>query len=106
MSTHKPAQFTPGPWVVKSTDEDINTKTIIDSNEFWIAKVLNFNRASDDIRESQANGNLIAAAPAMYEALLELVICPAFNGQVFERDKESHRAWTLARNAIAQAEGR
>ena len=66
-------KHTPGPWVVKSTDEDINTKTIIDSDEFWIAKVLNFNRASDDIRESQANANLIAAAPAMYEALKELV---------------------------------
>ena len=67
--TTKTAQFTPGPWVVKSTDEDINTKTIIDSNEFWIAKVLNFNRASDDIRESQANATLIAAAPAMYADL-------------------------------------
>ena len=72
--TTKTAQFTPGPWVVKSTDEDINTKTIIDSNEFWIAKVLNFNRASDDIRESQANANLIAAAPAMYEALRMLIL--------------------------------
>ena len=73
MNTTKTAQFTPGPWVVKSTDEDINTKTIIDSNEFWIAKVLNFNRVSDDIRESQANATLIAAAPAMYEALVEMV---------------------------------
>ena len=71
--TTKTAQFTPGPWVVKSTDEDINTKTIIDSNEFWIAKVLNFNRASDDIRESQANAILIAAAPAMYDALQNLL---------------------------------
>lgn len=73
MSKSGGAQFTPGPWVVKSTDEDINTKTIIDSNEFWIAKVLNFNRASDDIRESQANAHLIAAAPALYEALQIMV---------------------------------
>ena len=70
---NKSAQFTPGPWVVKSTDEDINTKTIVDGNEFWIARVLNFNHASDDIRESQANAALIAAAPAMYEALQNLL---------------------------------
>ena len=69
----KTAQFTPGPWGVKSTDEDINTKTIVDGSEFWIARVLNFNHASDDIRESRANATLIAAAPAMYEALTALL---------------------------------
>ena len=94
------AQFTPGPWVVKSTDEDINTKTIIDSNEFWIAKVLNFNRVSDDIRESQANAHLIAAAPAMYEALQATLA-------YFLRSKQTHAPEVqIIRQAIAQAEGR
>ena len=36
----------------------------------------------------------------LWEALMELVCCPAFNGQVFERDRESHRAWTLAREVL------
>ena len=34
----------------------------------------------------------------LWEALQELLCCPAFNGQVFMRDSESHRAWTLARD--------
>ena len=119
------AQHTPGLWAVKSTDEDINTKTIIDSHEFWIAKVLNFNRASDDIRESQANANLIAAAPAMYEALKDLIgdLGDLHGGSIAElqchwcgRDYEDEEAGGLctsddcpgyiARQAIAQAEGR
>ncbi len=98
-------QHTPGPWVVKSTDEDINTKTIIDSNEFWIAKVLNFNRASDDIRESQANANLIAAAPAMYEALLQTrkVIEAIDEYQVFE---DLQNVLIAINKTLAQAEGK
>ena len=59
-----------------------------------------------DRDEVLANAKFIAAAPAMYEALLNLVICPAFNSQVFERDKESHKAWTLARATLAQAESK
>ena len=98
------AQFTPGPWVVKSTDEDINTKTIIDSNEFWIAKVLNFNRVSDDIRESQANAHLIAAAPAMYEALSELV--KYLREEVADEALDTWAPVFKAAMALAQAEGR
>ena len=102
----KTAQFTPGPWVVKSTDEDINTKTIVDGNEFWIARVLNFNHASDDIRESRANAALIAAAPAMYEAL-ETVPLPKHNEAVGEFYTRFY-AWYEGqrKQALAQAEGR
>ena len=31
------------------------------------------------------------------EALQELICCPAFTGALFEKDKESHIAWTRAR---------
>ncbi|MBT8331517.1 MAG: hypothetical protein KJP06_04220 [Deltaproteobacteria bacterium] len=34
----------------------------------------------------------------LWEALVELLCCPAFNGQVFMQDSASHRAWTLARD--------
>ena len=101
--TTKTAQFTPGPWVVKSTDEDINTKTIVDGNEFWIARVLNFNRASDDIRESQANANLIAAAPAMYEALVRFA--KAIKAECYDEDILVD-IYHDVRDALAQAEGR
>ena len=96
------AQFTPGPWVVKSTDEDINTKTIVDGNEFWIARVLNFNHASDDIRESQANAALIAAAPAMYEALKRIKVLME-SGDIEGKDWVEYGHII---NALAQAEGR
>ena len=102
---NKPAQFTQGPWVVKSTDEDINTKTIIDSDEFWIAKVLNFNHASDDIGESRANANLIAAAPAMYEALSQV---QAFIKTLVEADVLAYptKLTDAVEVALAQAEGK
>ena len=98
-------KHTPGPWVVKSTDEDINTKTIIDSDEFWIAKVLNFNHASDDIGESRANANLIAAAPAMYEALSQV---QAFIKTLVEADVLAYptKLTDAVKGALAQAEGR
>mgnify|MGYP000851827027 CR=1 FL=1 len=107
----QPAEHTPGPWAVKSTDEDINTKTIIDSDEFWIAKVLNFNRASDDIRESQANANLIAAAPAMYEALQDIVegLTDEITHMVEGSKPDTARLDYLANKAglaLAQAEGK
>ena len=117
MSTNKPvggAQFTPGPWIVKSTDEDINTKTIIDSSEFWIARVLNFNHASDDIRESRANATLIAAAPAMYAELVNGLglLEASYHDMCDKYGKDSMQAEVVwdqverTRNVIAQAEGR
>jgi hypothetical protein len=51
------------------------------------------------------DAHLFAAAPDMLEALLDLVCCPAFNGKMFETDKESHKAWSVARAAIAKAKG-
>lgn len=95
------AQFTPGPWVVKSTDEDINTKTVVDGNEFWIARVLNFNRASDDIRESQANATLIAAAPVMYAAgQVSLGVLVQVAAELERTGNEE--LWSIVRSAIIE----
>lgn len=60
--------------------------------------------APQDIGDN-ANAALIASAPKLLEALVNLVCCPAFNGTIFETDKESHRAWTEARYEIAIARG-
>ena len=45
-------------------------------------------------------------AAEMFSALKDLVCCSAFNGQVFEKDRESHRAWTIARYVIDRVEKR
>lgn len=65
---------TPGPWKTVTTDEDITTKTIIDEDNYWIARVLNFDTDIDDIVESKANARLIAAAPELLEALKNIII--------------------------------
>jgi len=42
----------------------------------------------------------------LIEILEDLVCCPAFNSQIFEKDKESHKAWTLGRYALEKLKGR
>lgn len=32
----------------------------------------------------------------LFAACDELLCCPAFNGAVFDKDKASHRVWTIA----------
>lgn len=52
------------------------------------------------VREEQSNLKFMALAHNNMPALLEAVEALENNGQVFERDKESHKAWTLARAAL------
>lgn len=78
------SKFTPGPWGINSGGEvvaDIN-------NHLWVMAT---NRGSDD----QANAQLIAAAPDLYEALADLV-----------HDFEGEPGFGPARAALAKAEGR
>ena len=95
MNTNKPvggAQFTPGPWYVHSNKIAVGDR---DNDRHIIA----------DIRGMEAFGNptpdatLIAAAPAMYEALQNLVNdWERVHGPI----PKDHEAWA----ALAQAEGR
>ena len=55
--------------------------------------------------EALANAYMWAASPDLLAALEDLVCCPTFTGARFEKDPESHKAWTLARAAIAKAKG-
>ncbi len=47
-------------------------------------------------QDSATNTVTAATARDMLEALEGLVCCPAFTGALFQTDKASHRAWTLA----------
>ena len=97
MSTNKPtgsAQFTPGPWEVNKSDTCLImvSKPIGLGVEKHIADV-QYNE------ERYANATLIAAAPAMYEALQATLA-------YFLRSKQSHAPEVRAiRTALAQAEG-
>ena len=83
------AQFTPGPWVV-------NTFIFNGKRKLEVLDATGVNACV------QANAHLIAAAPAMYEALqsiLEFYEWSNSNGA-------EQAAYDKARAALAQAEGR
>ena len=86
MSMQGRAQFTPGPWVV-------NTFIVNGQHKLEVLDATGANACV------QANATLIAAAPAMYEALQNLVNdWERVHGPI----PKDHEAWA----ALAQAEGR
>lgn len=104
------AASTPGKWAVGDLDK--NGQRIVRSEHIELFTGWHHCVGSIE-KEMEANAKFITLlhnhAPALIEcveALENLVICPAFNGQVFERDKESHREWTLARAALAKLENK
>ena len=90
-NTTKSAQFTPGPWVVN---------TFIVNGQHKL-EVLDATGANACI---QANAHLIAAAPAMYEALSELV--KYLREEVADEALDTWAPVFKAAMALAQAEGR
>ena len=98
-TTTKSAQFTPGPWVVEC-------KKFIATPKAVVIAELN-DGLQGEYPESghiNANATLIAAAPAMYEALKEW--CDYYAAYNPIRDKRIEPFIQLTRKALAQAEGR
>ena len=96
------AQFTPGPWSLCNWMVGNNTPT----GEVTICGPEGDEHicSMDGSENNQANGNLIAAAPAMYEALKEW--CDYYAAYNPIRDKRIEPFIQLTRKALAQAEGR
>ena len=75
----KHASHTPGPWVISSVIKHGARcyRTIRQEGRFKLAEVFAFNECATGTEEGKAedhaNARLIAAAPAMYEALANLV---------------------------------
>lgn len=90
------AQFTPGPW---STERDRAKSISIYGGSTFIGEV--YNEVDEPSLEEQANTNLIAAAPAMYEALHNLL-------NVYQESTDDNGSPVVlgAIDALAQAEGR
>ena len=93
------SKHTPGPWkvtgeeLVSVGDQELFHRVIRDEGERWTALV------EIEDREGEANAHLIAAAPAMYEALTI-----ALQIMIDKRVPYQHEI-DQARAALAQAEG-
>ena len=100
-------KHTPGPWVV-SDDGDVTLIIHAPKDEVDIARMSNDCEMFSEIR---ANAYLIAAAPAMYEALVETMkVLRSLRDNKEEWytlvTPELLTAWDKNKAALAQAEGR
>ncbi len=82
---------TPGPWKVS-----VDRETIVDANGYYVSKVARIGNT----KENQANARLIAAAPALLEAV-EYLIDECEKGH-----ESSFIDMELPYKALAQADGR
>ena|SRR5687768_4229966 len=115
MSTH-----TPGPWKVAKDHNGDYTDVVSEAEQdkpFKQRRGIAYMggaalRMSDVIKSREANARLIAAAPAMYEALKELVVMankaniPLVNSHSVRDMGKLMHAIKQAEQALAQAEGR
>ena len=101
MTTKAKMKHTPGPWAV-SAGRVITTS----SGQFYLTygKDKHGNPLFKDFVELDNNTHLIAAAPAMYEALQTLV--EYLSTQVPADTLDDWKHVFAARQALAQAEGR
>lgn len=100
MHINKPArsaQFTPGPWHIDGWENIV-------VNDQWGTTILSCPGSSTGtLAEVKANAALIAAAPAMYEALSELV--KYLREEVADEALDTWAPVFKAAMALAQAEG-
>ncbi len=69
--TTKTAQFTPGPWSINEVRNEPEKLSIVDADMCFVADI--WQTYMDGKSRQQDNATLIAAAPAMYEALQNLL---------------------------------
>ena len=106
MSTNKPAggaQFTPGPWYPHLAKADHCL-----SSSVWGAEPGNQVAVigGKSLQTMNANATLIAAAPAMYEALQALLALIGDEDLPDNGELSGASICDFARSALAQAEGR
>ena len=91
MSEDKP-KFTPGPWYVYDTRERAEHAYdyYITAGQYFVAAV-----SPDSLNIQEANANLIAAAPEMYEMLERLQ----------KGHKKGNATWQLIERVLAKARG-
>ena len=112
MSTQGKAQFTPGPWQVNdSTENDDDTTLTIfaPADEVEIATMSAYENGCECFSEIRENAHLIAAAPAMYEALQSILAEVTNDTDGLDTAELYEIIYFIrgkAKSALAQAEGR
>ena len=101
-TTTKTAQFTPGPWKAVP-DKSRNMYTWYVEGAKGVVPTIARLSLIDACEEIEGNANLIAAAPAMYEALSELV--KYLREEVADEALDTWAPVFKAAMALAQAEG-
>jgi len=87
-------KWTKGPWTINDQFADPNEDCLyIEAPLVSIATI--FADSHEDIQQSRANARLIAQAPAMYQALVELLI-------IVQPGQEGERFVAVDRKAIAE----
>ena len=98
------AQFTPGPWQISAIQNEPEKMSIIDADMCFVAEV--WQTYIDGESRQQAHATLIAAAPAMYEALQALLALIGDEDLPDNGELSGASICDFARSALAQAEGR
>ena len=89
------AKHTPGPWTL---ERDRAKSLSLYSGSTFIGEV--YHEVDEPSTQEQANAHLIAAAPAMYEALRDCV------GRLEAYYGDTYPAVIRGKQALAQAEGK
>ena len=110
MTTMNTPKHTPGPWIIRYAKNITAIGTPKGEMQLSLHGVYNgLKPLSVDLHEWKANANLIAAAPAMYEALKDAIDTIAHMRHYYAGRKLSEediqKIVDTSRTALAQAEG-
>ena len=97
-------KHTPGPWQISAIQNEPEKMSIIDADMCFVAEV--WQTYIDGESRQQAHAALIAAAPAMYEALQALLALIGDEDLPDNGELSGASICDFARSALAQAEGR
>ena len=100
--------YTPGPWIapIRETcgDLSVEARSLVHNNPIFIARVYGPGGFSKDVETRNANARLIAAAPSLVTALLDLMDIVEEMPAIDEPGEYAiHSALTAARKALELA---
>ena len=101
----QPAKHTPGPWTARKAPERNAYAWDVEGAQGTVPTIARM-ALVDRVSEVEANAHLIAAAPAMYEALLAIIDCVDLDNKHHHYGTALRKGYEQAKAALAQAEGK